>query len=75
MKANWKFAPMGLAALAIIACNKKDEPKDPNKGGNEQTEYVKPISVADNSLEDWKALPAEFVFDAVCPADAAMLPY
>ena len=73
MKANWKFALMGLAALAIIACNKKDEPKDPNKGGNEQTEYVKPISVADNSLEDWKALPAEFVFDAVCPADAAML--
>ena len=31
------------------------------------------ISVTDNSLADWDALPAEFVFSADCPADAAML--
>ncbi|MBO4622039.1 MAG: Ig-like domain-containing protein [Paludibacteraceae bacterium] len=31
------------------------------------------ISVTDNSLADWDALPAEFVFSAECPADAAML--
>ena len=72
MKANWKWALMGLAALAFVACKPgnggKDDPEDPD-----EKEYVKPISVGDNSLADWDALPAEFVYDAVCPADAAML--
>lgn len=71
MKANWKWALMGLAALAFVACKPGqgggDDPDDP------QGEYVKPISVSDNSLADWDKLPAEFVFDAVCPEDAAML--
>lgn len=31
------------------------------------------IKVDDNSLADWDALPAEFVVEAVCPEDAAML--
>ena len=31
------------------------------------------IDVTDNSLEDWKALPAEFVVSYECPEDAAML--
>ena len=71
MKANWKFALMGFAALAFVACNQPagggDDPDDP------EGEYVKPISVSDNSLADWDKLPAEFVFEAKCPADAASL--
>ena len=31
------------------------------------------IDITDNSLADWDALPAEFVFSAVCPEDAALL--
>ncbi len=31
------------------------------------------ISVNDNSLADWEALPQEFVASATCPADASML--
>ena len=31
------------------------------------------IDVTDNSLEDWKALPAEYVVSYECPEDAAML--
>ena len=31
------------------------------------------IDVTDNSLEDWKALPAEYVVSYACPEDAAML--
>ena len=31
------------------------------------------IDVTDNSLEDWKTLPAEFVVSYECPEDAAML--
>ena len=31
------------------------------------------IKVDDNSLEDWKNLPAGYVFESVCPDDAALL--
>ncbi len=34
---------------------------------------VPEINVEDNSLADWDALPAEFVVEAVCPEEAAML--
>lgn len=72
MKANWKWALMGLAVVAMISCKSKNEPEDTTPTDPEE-EYVQPISVEDNSLADWNALPAEFVFEAVCPEDAASL--
>ena len=72
MKANWKFALMGLAALAIVACkpgggNEPVDPEDP------EDEYVKVLSATDNTLDDWAKVPAEYIVEAVCPEDAAML--
>jgi hypothetical protein len=73
MKANWKIALMCLATISLIACNNKkpggggDDPVDPGK------EYVAKIDVEDNSIADWDQLPAEYVFTATCPADAALL--
>lgn len=72
MKANWKFALMGIAALAIVACK-------PGTGGNDPDpvdpvdEYENPISVEDGSLADWDALDANYVFEAVCPEDGNYL--
>lgn len=76
MKANWKFALMCAAAIAMIACKGKEEPNNPNPGPDdpeEPAEFVSKINVADNSLADWDALPAEYVVTATCPDDAAML--
>lgn len=73
MKANWKIALMCIATLAFVACENKN---GGGGGGNDpdpEPEYEKAISVSDNSLADWDALPAEFVVSAVCPEDAAML--
>lgn len=73
MKANWKIALMCFATVAFFACKPQNAPD--NQGGNEgeETEYVKPISVGDNSLADWDALPANFVVSATCPEDASLL--
>lgn len=68
MKANWKIALMCVAAIAMIACDKKnhnnDDPDDPS--GN----FVSKVSVTDNSIAEWENLPAEFVVSTVCPEDA-----
>ncbi|MBO4665244.1 MAG: hypothetical protein J5612_00035 [Paludibacteraceae bacterium] len=74
MKANWKIALMCFATLAMVmACNKKDEPK-PSGGDDEpEGEFVSKVSVTDNSIAEWANLPAEFVAEAKCPADAALL--
>jgi hypothetical protein len=71
MKANWKIALMCVAAIAFVACNNKKDPS--GGGGGEEGEYVKPISVSDNSLADWDKLPAEFVVEAKCPQGAGLL--
>ena len=74
MKANWKIALMCVATIAFVACNKQsgNDPKDPKDGGKTE-EYKNPISVADNSVADWDALDKAYVFESVCPADAAYL--
>ena len=74
MKANWKFALMGIAALALVACNEnKPEGGEGGEGGGGGETKTIEISVADNSIADWDAIPAEYLFSAVCPEDAAML--
>ena len=73
MKANWKIALMGLAAVAFVACKGGNNPVDPEHGGGgEETKTIE-ISVADNSIADWDAIPADYLAAAVCPEDAAML--
>ena len=72
MKANWKFALMGLAVLALVACDKKNEPVGPEDEDPED-EYVQKIFVNDNSLADWANVPQDKIFSATCPADAALL--
>ncbi|MBO4249942.1 MAG: hypothetical protein J5884_01675 [Paludibacteraceae bacterium] len=72
MKANWKMALMCVATLAFVACG------DPNKpsgggGGGEEEEFKSKVSVTDNSIDEWASLPAEYVVEAKCPADAAYL--
>ena len=72
MKANWKWVLMGLAVVVMISCKSKNEPEDVTPDEPED-EYVQPISVTDNSLADWDALPAEYVFVAECPEDATLV--
>lgn len=141
MKAN-KFFAVALAALTLMACNKKDEPQQPltitpataevsvgatvqlsasmevtwsssdtniagvndkglvtgvkegeatitakavksnamatckiivKAGGVTPPPSVEGISVSDNSIEDWKALPAEKVASCECPSDGLYL--
>ena len=141
MKAN-KFFAVALAALTLMACNKKDEPQATltitpataevavgatvqltanmevtwsssdatiagvnenglvtgnkegeatitakgvkvdgiatckitvTKGGVTPPAEVPEIDVTDGSLDDWKALPEEFVVSYECPAEAALL--
>ncbi len=71
MKANWKIALMCIATLAFVACKPKNPPT-PDPDPDPDTEYVKPISLNDNSLADWDALPAEYVVSATCPETATL---
>lgn len=73
MKFNWKIALMGIATLAFVACNnnKPDTPDNPEDPGDQP--YEQQIFVNDNSLDDWANVPAEFIVEAKCPADAALL--
>ena len=76
MKANWKIALMCVATLAFFACkdqNTPDQGGQGGQGGGGEQEYVNPISVTDNSLADWDALDQNYVFEAVCPEDAAYM--
>ena len=72
MKANWKIALMCVATLAFVACKPQDNPDD-GKDPDGKKEYVQKIKVDDNSLEDWKNVPEEYVVSCTCPADASML--
>jgi len=76
MKANWKVALMCIATLAFVACQQKNQPTPPTPGGGGEgggeEEFVSKVKVDDNSIAEWATLPANYVFEAVCPADAAM---
>ena len=57
---TFKFALMCAAALAMIACEPKNNPDDENNEEEEQ-EYVQIIKVDDNSLADWDNVPAAYL--------------
>ena len=66
MKANWKFAIMAVAALAMIACNKKQEPKptpDPEPEPEPEV-FVSRIDVTDGTDADWAKVPANYLAEA-----------
>ena len=68
---TFKFALMCAAALAMIACEPKEQVDGPNnEDPTEEPEYVNPISVADKSLADWDGL--ENVASCVLPEGASM---
>ena len=75
MKANWKIALMCVATFAFVACKKDggNDPKNPDDKGGDKKEYVQKIKVDDNSLDDWKNVPEEFVVSCACPEDAALI--
>lgn len=56
MKANWKWALMCVAALALVACDKdkKGEPQDPQDP--EEETFVSKVNVQDNSIAEWDNL-------------------
>ena len=57
---KFQFALMCAAALAMIACEPKNNPENENNEEEEQ-EYVQIIKVDDNSLADWNNVPAEYL--------------
>lgn len=63
MKANFKYALMAAAALAFVACN-QPTPEDPDDDDDDEPTFVSKISVKDNSIDDWKDVPAEFLAEA-----------
>ena len=70
MKANWKFALMCFAAIAFAACNNPNPGPGPDPIDPETPDFVSKISVADNSLADWDAVPAAYLATATRPEDA-----
>ncbi|MCQ2347627.1 MAG: hypothetical protein MJZ65_00375 [Paludibacteraceae bacterium] len=68
---KFAFALMAIATLAMVACDKKDEPKNNGEGGGEQggDDFVSMISVRDKSIDDWNALPASYVATATTAAN------
>ena len=73
MKANWKWAIMFAAVLVFAACGGKKPEPTPVDPDPEPEPYAQKIFVNDNSIADWANVPAEFVVEAKCPADAALL--
>lgn len=68
---KFQFALMCAAALAFVACDKKNEPTptptpDPEP---EVPEFVSKISTSDKSAADWDKLPAEYVFTTTSAAN------
>ena len=64
---------MCAATLTFVfaSCDKKPNGEDPDDP--DDPEFVEKVSVTDNSIAEWATLPAEFVAEAKCPADAAYL--
>ena len=68
MKANWKIALMCLAMFAMVACKDKNQPssgsgsgqtseqEQPGEEGEDIFDYINPIEVNDQSVEDWDKL-------------------
>lgn len=73
---KFQLALMCFATLAFIACDPKNEPNNPGGGGNggdeEEPEFVSLISVTDNSLADWDALPEAYVASATTAPNATL---
>lgn len=71
---KFQFALMCAAALAFVACEKKDDggvtPPTPTPDPDEP-EFVSKISVTDKSAADWDNLPADYVFTATSAAAPA----
>ena len=53
------------ALLLLTACEKPEDPQSET--------YASLVSVTDNSIDEWVILPAEFVKEAKCMADAELL--
>lgn len=70
---KFQLALMCFATLAFVACN-ENKPDIPPTGGGDDDEdaFVSKINVADGSLADWDALPAEYVFTTECAPNASM---
>ena len=73
MKANWKIALMCFATLAFVACKGNKDVPSGGGGDDEDEDFVSLISVEDNSIADWNAVPAAFLAKAERPDDAAYL--
>lgn len=73
MKANWKWALMGLAVVAMISCKSKNDPENNGEQPQDEPEFISKVSIKDASVAEWANLPAEYVAEAVCPEDAALL--
>ncbi len=73
MKANWKIALMCVAMIAFVSCKNDPKPDDGKGGDGGKKEYVQKIKVDDNTLDDWKNVPEEYVVSCACPNDASML--
>lgn len=71
---KFQLALMCFATLAFVACKDNNQPDEPGNGGNDDDEpaFVSKIDVTDNSLADWDALPAEYVFTTTCAAKSSM---
>lgn len=62
------YVLMALAAMMFVACNPDDKPakdKDKGKGGEEQKEYVAPITI-DGNFDDWAKIDASKMAIATC---------
>lgn len=73
MKANWKLALMGIAALAFVACEQKPNNNENDPDDPQEQEYVQKINVNDGTLADWANVPAEKIVSCQLTDDAALL--
>lgn len=67
MKKVFTFLAIAAMVSFAAACNKDDDNKKDNKGG--ETEYEAPIKI-DGNFDDWAKLPAAQVAVAKCATDA-----
>lgn len=60
------FMLLGVATLAMIACDKnpKDEPTQPTEP--EEPAFVSKVDVTDSSIAEWETLPSQYVVSATC---------
>lgn len=69
---KFQLALMCFAALAFVACDQNKPDKPGNEGDGDEDTFVSKIDVTDNSLADWDALPAQYVFTTECAPKSSM---